>query len=290
MKLTNKFNLPETFVNVIRRPQYSRGDSQISVTELLSPTQLVQLRAKHGSDLTSDVSEMIWSLFGTAIHNILEHGKGDNHVVEERLHTELNDWKISGAIDLQEIEPDGIIVSDYKVTGAWSVMAEKEEWVSQLNMYAWLVERCKGMPVKKLQIVAIVRDWQAREVDRKEGYPQSPVAVLDIELWPFEKREQYVKERLEHHNDGFFAAGTGAKYPECTSAEMWEKQTVYAIKKKGAARAKHLYGDKQEAYGLLEDLGDAFEIEVREGERTRCEKYCPVSTFCDQFKQYKESK
>ena len=119
MKLTNKFNLPETFVNVIRRPQYTRGDAQISVTELLSPTQLVQLRAKHGDSLESDVSEMIWSLFGTAVHNILEHGKGDNHIVEERLHTELNDWKISGAIDLQEVEEDGIIVSDYKVTGVW---------------------------------------------------------------------------------------------------------------------------------------------------------------------------
>jgi hypothetical protein len=290
MKLTNKFNLPETFVNVIRRPQYTRGDAQISVTELLSPTQLVQLRAKHGDSLESDVSEMIWSLFGTAVHNILEHGKGDNHIVEERLHTELNDWKISGAIDLQEVEEDGIIVSDYKVTGVWSVMAEKEEWVSQLNMYAWLVERCKGLPVKKIQIVAIVRDWQAREVDRKEGYPPSPVVVLDIDLWPFERREQYIKDRLDHHNEGFFAAGTGTEYPECTPAEMWEKKTVYAIKKKGAARAKNLYGDKEEAYGLLEELGDAFEVEVREGERTRCEKYCPVSPFCKQYKQYKESK
>jgi hypothetical protein len=290
MKLTNKFNLPETFVNVIRRPQYTRGDSQISVTELLSPTQLVQLRTKHRDSLESDVSEMVWSIFGTAVHNILEHGKGDNHVVEERLHTELNDWKISGAIDLQEVEEDGITVSDYKVTGVWSVMAEKEEWVSQLNMYAWLVERCKGLPVKKIQIVAIVRDWQAREVDRKEGYPQSPVVTIDIELWPFEKREQYVRDRLEHHNEGFFAAGTSTEYPECTPAEMWEKPTVYAIKKKGAVRAKNLYADRDEAYAVLEEVGDAFEVEVREGERTRCEKYCEVSQYCDQYKKYKESK
>ena len=33
MKLTNNFNLPDTFVNVIKRPQYSKGDSQISATE-----------------------------------------------------------------------------------------------------------------------------------------------------------------------------------------------------------------------------------------------------------------
>jgi hypothetical protein len=31
-------------------------------------------------------------------------------------------------------------------------------------------------------------------------------------------------------------------------------------------------------------------MEVREGERTRCEKYCEVSQYCDQYKKYKESK
>jgi hypothetical protein len=71
---------------------------------------------------------------------------------------------------------------------------------------------------------------------------------------------------------------------------MWEKPTVYAIKKKGAVRAKNLYADRNEAYAVLEEVGDAFEMEVREGERTRCEKYCEVSQYCDQYKKYKESK
>jgi hypothetical protein len=43
MKLTNKHGLPQTFINVIQRPTYSRGSSEISVTEILSPPQLVQL-------------------------------------------------------------------------------------------------------------------------------------------------------------------------------------------------------------------------------------------------------
>ena len=81
MKLTNNFNLPETFINVIKRPQYSRGKAQISVTEMLNSPRIVQLRQKHMDEIETDAADMVWSLFGSAVHNILEHGKGDNHIV-----------------------------------------------------------------------------------------------------------------------------------------------------------------------------------------------------------------
>ena len=65
MKLTNKHNLPATFVNVITRPTYSRGDSEISVTEILSPPQLVQLRRRHAEEIEVDAADQVWSLFGS---------------------------------------------------------------------------------------------------------------------------------------------------------------------------------------------------------------------------------
>ena len=137
MKLTNKFNLPDTFINVIQRPSYSRGNSEISVTEILSPPQLVLLRRRHADDIEIDAADQVWSLFGSAVHNILEHGKDEHHVVEERLFTTFESWRISGAIDLQTFQPDGsVVISDYKVTSAWAVQQEKTEWVDQLNMYA----------------------------------------------------------------------------------------------------------------------------------------------------------
>ena len=51
MKLTNKFDLPQTFINVIKRPTYTKGDSHISVTELLNSPQIVSLKHKHWDDL-----------------------------------------------------------------------------------------------------------------------------------------------------------------------------------------------------------------------------------------------
>jgi hypothetical protein len=110
MKLTNNFHLPETIINVIKRPQYTKGKSNLSMTELLNSPRIVQLKRKHWDDLTEDAADMVWSLFGTALHNILEHGKDDHHIVEERVFAEIDGMTISGAIDLQEVEEDGIIL------------------------------------------------------------------------------------------------------------------------------------------------------------------------------------
>ena len=288
MKLTNKFNLPQTFVNVITRPTYSRGDSEISVTEILSPPQLVQLRRRHAEDIEEDAADRVWSLFGSACHNILQHGKDDNHVVEERLFTTFEGWSISGQIDLQEIQPDGtVVISDYKVTSAWAVQQEKTEWVDQLNLYAWLVETTKSVPVSGLKIVGIVRDWNRREAALKESYPQAPIVVLDIPLWDNDVREQFVRTRLNLHNEANFAAVSG-QMPACTSDEMWEKPTTYAVMKEGGKRAKKVFMLQQEAEAFLAEQKGTHYVETREGGRIRCESFCQVAPFCDQWKNYRK--
>ncbi len=288
MKLTNKHNLPDTFVNVITRPTYSRGDSEISVTEILSPPQLVLLRRRHAEEIEVDAADQVWSLFGSACHNILQHGKDDHHVVEERLFTTFDGWRISGAIDLQEYQPDGsIVISDYKVTSAWAVQQEKTEWIDQLNLYAWLIERVKAIPVTGLKIIGIVRDWSRREAAMKEGYPQAPIVTLDIPLWTPAEREAFVGYRLDKHNEANFAAVSG-KMPECTPGEMWEKPTTYAVFKDGGKRAKKVFQVKQEAEAFLAEQKGAHYVETREGGRTRCESFCQAAPFCTQWKNYRK--
>jgi hypothetical protein len=289
MKLTNKYNLPETIVNVIKRPQYSRGKSQISATEILNSPRIVQLRQKHMDDIETDAAEMVWSLFGTAVHNILQHGKDDHHIVEERLHIEFDGWHISGALDLQEVTEAGIGIRDYKVTSAWAVQQYKTEWIEQLNLYAWLVEKVKGIAVTDLKIVGIVRDWSRRDAASKESYPQAPIVTLDFPLWPMEVREKFIKDRLAKHNEAVFALGMGDSLEECTPEEMWERPTVYAVRKIGGVRAKTLFSDKQAAEDNLAELNEKkvlYELDVREGTRTRCEGFCQVAPYCDQYQTY----
>ena len=171
MKLTNKHNLPQTFVNVLKRPTYSKGRANLSVTQLINSPKIVSLTQRFQDDLEEDVSDLVWSLFGSAVHAVLEHGKDPHHVVEERIHASLDGWNISGAVDLQIMNEDGTIsIRDYKTTSAWAVMNDKIEWEQQLNIYAWLVEFVKKKPISDLGIVAIIRDWSRRDAANREGY------------------------------------------------------------------------------------------------------------------------
>lgn len=290
MKITNKYSLPQTFVNVAMRPSYTKGKAHVSATELLNSPRIVQLKKKYDDQITTDVSDMIWSIIGTAIHGVLEHGKDHNHIVEQRLHSILDGWHISGAIDLQIVRIDGIEINDYKNVGVWSVMNEKIEWEQQLNIYAWLVETVKKTPVTKLAIIAIIRDWNRRDAKTRQGYPQCQVETIHVNLWSMEEREQFIRNRIHVQSEGLFAMETNDVLPLCTPAEMWEKPTQYAVKKEGAARAKSVHAEKEEAEEMLEKAGNGFSIEVREGDRTRCSSFCPVSEFCDQYKSYLEEK
>jgi hypothetical protein len=217
---------------------------------------------------------------------VLEHGKNDNHIVEERLHAVVDGWSISGAIDLQVVEDDGIIVSDYKTTSAWAVMNEKIDWEQQLNIYAWLVETVKQKPVKGLNIVAIIRDWSRK--DMRENYPVAPLQEINIKLWPYEERTQFISDRIAQHAAALFAVETNDDLPECTPEQMWEKPQMWAVKKVGGVRAKNVCYTEEEANEKLELAGKNHFIEVRPGERTRCANYCSVKDFCGQWKKYNQ--
>jgi hypothetical protein len=76
---------------------------------------------------------------------------------------------------------------------------------------------------------------------------------------------------------------------------MWEKPTVWAVKKEGNIKAKALYETEamaEEAVASFseKDPKSKFIVEVRLGERTRCEGYCPVNQYCQQYRDYLTTK
>jgi len=171
VRLTNKHNLPTPVVNSLTKDNYSRGASNRSITQLIDSPRIRILRAEHDAEMTEDASDKVWSVLGTAVHNMFEDAVSEKeHISEERLFIEQDGWEISGAIDLQETESDGsVTVSDYKCTSVWSVMYGKAEWANQLNAYAWLVRHVKKVPVSSCQIVAVLRDWKLSELQRQGG-------------------------------------------------------------------------------------------------------------------------
>jgi hypothetical protein len=71
---------------------------------------------------------------------------------------------------------------------------------------------------------------------------------------------------------------------------MWEKPTTFAIMKAGGVRAKKVCATQEEADALIKTKFPGHEVEVREGGRTRCESFCQVAPFCEQYKLYQQEK
>ena len=280
--ITNNFNLPQFVVDALTYSDYSRGDSDISVTQLIDSPRIAQLQKQFADQQSRDAVDFVWSRFGTSVHTMFEESlKGSDVITEERLFTETQGWKLSGAIDAQEVTPDGVIISDFKVTSVWSVVYDKTSWHKQLNVYAYLVRKAKGQAVKKVQIVALLRDWVRRKAEEGGDYPSAPIVIIDIPLWSDEEQDDYVESQMKAHIE---AANTETDLIHCTSEEMWEKATVYAVMKKGRKSAVRLFSSEAEANERVAKEGDNHYLEIRKGEKTRCtQDWCGVSQWCDQF-------
>lgn len=280
MQVTNVHNLPEPLVTLARREYYSKGAAQYSVTEIMSPPKIRRMREKYDDQIVVDVSQMLWSLLGSALHVVMERGETAGWIQEERLFREVDGVTISGAIDLQEEGEGGITIYDYKFTSAWAVMQEKEEWTQQLNIYKWLVETVKQRKVVGLKICALVRDYSKH--DLREAYPAAPICIVDVPLWDSVKTEMYIRERLEMHRESKMRADFEEDLQNCSNEERWMSETTFAVKREGRKTAIRVFKTIEEATELAEK--EKGYVETRLGEPKRCTgDFCGVSQWCAQY-------
>ena len=154
-------------------------------------------------------------------------------------------------------------ILDYKCTSVWSVIFGKSSWEQQLNFYAWLVQECKGLKVSKLQILAVLRDWKQSEADFKSDYPKQPIMTIDIPLWETSQQEEFVRQRVQLHQQAEFDYLNGDPIAECTADETWMRATKFAVMKKGRKRAIKLHDDEADAMSHAESLDKTHYVEKR---------------------------
>jgi hypothetical protein len=274
MNLTNKLGLPRSLENAVRNDKYDRGNAHISVTGLIGPARKRYLEQLHAEEITEDVAERIWALMGQIAHGILERAD-DQAWCEERLFIERFGWRISGQFDRYLLEEDGRL-QDYKLTSTYAIRdGVKPEWEAQENIYA-LMLREHGYHVSKLEIVAILRDWQKAKAKHTEDYPQVPALVIPVPIWNPSITEDYIQIRLNLHSKAH------RNLPECTADERWERPAVYALHKIGNKRATKLFDTEAEAHEALAAIDSGYEIQLRPAEQKRCEDYCNALPFCTQ--------
>lgn len=272
MNLTNLHGLPDALVNAVRNDPYVSG-GDISVTKLIDAPQRRTLYKKYREFVVEDVSERIWSLMGQAVHTVLERA-GTNALVEKRLYADIGGWSVSGQFDRLHLAD--ATMQDWKVCSVYKASGD-DGWTRQLNCLRWLAHK-NNITVDRLQVVAIFRDWKQSEAKRNPNYPQRNVMVIDVPTWTIEQAEQYISERVAAHR-----SSEQGEQIECSEDERWYSGTSFALMKDGGKRAKKVAATIAE----LGEIPPGHSIVERPGLNRRCEGYCEVAPFCEQYKRLK---
>lgn len=286
MNITNNLNLPTPFLKAVER-EYYYTDKRYSVTQVIKGTKEAILLRRHDKQITQDVSDMIWLIFGTAIHKVLEDAEEERDELKEtKISIDMpNGYTLSGIQDLYSESLKR--VTDYKSGSVWKVISgDWEDYRKQLLIYAYMLRKI-GFPVDNAENVMLLKDWSATKAKLDPSYPPHPVHVehYDFKEDDFTFIEKYLLskfdeiERMEKLADD--------DIPECTPEERWAVPTKYAVMKKGRKTAIKLHDNIASANAMVENLGhDQHYLEIRKGSDRKCSEYCSCCEFCNYWREH----
>ena len=115
MNYTNELNLPKPLVDAATS-SYKYKKNRYSVTALLGGTCEAILRRRHDSEITEDVSQRIWAVFGTAVHKVLQEAEATETQLQENWMSVPITVKKNGNCD-----KDGNPVEPYEKVGNYEL-------------------------------------------------------------------------------------------------------------------------------------------------------------------------
>lgn len=283
MKITNKLGLPEAFVQMAQS-DYKPTPKRYSATALLKGVREVVLERRHGDEIETDVSDMIWALFGQAVHSILEkQTEGATEFKETYVEMPVGDCKVSGRFDLYDAATETI--TDYKTCSVWKVIHKDfEDWQKQLLIYASIMNY-NGFPVKHGQIVAMMKDHSKSKAKFDSTYPQFPVMQINFNYSgvDFERTNEFIQTRIGEIREAETLSDD--ELPVCTLEERFNDGDKYAVMKKGRKTALRVLSSREEAEQWMQDNGGD-SIQFRPGEDKKCKDYCSACQFCNYYREH----
>ena len=282
MKVTNELCLPKPFVDAATS-DYQYTPKRYSVTAVMKGVREAILQRRHDAEIEQDVSDMVWAIFGSAVHGILEHSEETASQLKENwLSVDMGDgYELSGIFDLYD-DATGT-VTDYKTATAWKVVfGEFDDWKRQTLCYVWMLRQI-GFDAKRGEIVAMLKDHSKTKAKADHTYPQHPVYRIG---WDFSEQEieecgEWLRGRFEEIKRAEVLPDD--ELPMCTEEERWHKADKWAVMKEGRKSAVKLYDSEKEAQERVEEEGDKFYVEHRLGDDPKCRDYCAACQFCKHY-------
>lgn len=279
MTITNNLGLPKAFVSAVSREKHN-SKGCYSATTLNKGAREIILTDRHWDKLSQDVSDMVWAVWGTAVHALFEAEK-DNCFHEEAFKVQVSNSFVTGKVDSYDMESG--VITDWKTASIWKVQYKDfEDWKQQGLTYAWLLRKT-GLEVNKCRFVALLKDHSKSKASFDNNYPQSPVFVYEFDvtdelLAETEKRLTAKIVELELNFDV-----KDDELPMCSDSERWAKPNKWAVMKKGRKTALKVFDSAELAKDYLKTNGDS--IEFRKGEDGKCANYCQCRDFCNYYKE-----
>lgn len=285
MKITNKYGLPEPFVQALVK-NYRPTPNRYGVTTLLRGATQTVLERRHHDEITMDASEGIFMIFGTAVHQILENSGDQPGIYKEfRLEVPAGDGKsvISGIADVYDSNTGTVI--DYKTGSVWKAkIGDWEDYRRQIALYAWMLN-AHGYPCHTGQIVLMMKDHSKAEAKRKPDYPPYPVHVQTFHFTDEELSQAHrealdkvllIRDLMELPTEDL---------PPCAPEERWNTGDRWAVMSDPKKKAVRVLDSREAAEKYMEDTGKGKYIEARPGQDKRCADYCSVSSFCPYWRK-----
>ena len=285
MKITNKYNLPDPYLNACLS-EYKYTDKMYSVTTLsASSPRAAILQRRHHDEIISDCADMVWLVYGQAVHYFLEKHCTSFLEVKEGAMTykTKNGYTLSGRFDLYNALEEK--VSDWKTASVWKVTHKAwDDYRKQLLIYAFMLNKM-GYPCKHGELVFLLKDYSKKDKrqDLNGSYPDYPIHVVNFDFTEEELNE--VGEEIENYfiNIEKLEKLSDADLPLCDKEyRTFNGADSWAVKKQGRKSAIRVFSTEEEANEKMESLGGTY-IEHRPCEEKRCKEYCSSSPFCYHF-------
>lgn len=284
MKITNIMNLPQQVVDAVDTTPHNK-DGEFSATTLLKGTREILLNKRHFDEIEVDVSDMVWSLFGTAFHSLMEKETPDTFV-EEKFSQRVGLYKVTGKLDGYDMKHK--VVFDYKTTSVYTVLNKDfDKYKKQGLIYSWLLSK-EGLKVSECQFILFLKDWRKSESKTKEGYPKNKIFTYSFvpTTEDLEYIENYIINKVHEIQEAEKLEDNDL--PLCSEEDRWKKEDTYKVMKEGRKTAIKRCNTKEEAEKMVAELGEKHYVETVKGTDGKCNGYCQCCKFCSYWKEHYE--
>lgn len=324
MRVTNENNIDLAVAVWLLQDGYQSGadvapeGELLSVTTLLKPTkQLILGRQVDRSMESYDVSDMIASRMGHAIHDSIERAwtsgtwkqalrklnypekiiqsirvnpdpatikEGEIPVyLEQRGFLEFEDIILTGQLDFSI----GGAYRDVKSTSTFSYTSSNkdEDYILQGSLYRMIMPELIQSDI--MRILFVFTDWQKFRAKQNADYPQTKAVHKEYKLMSIEDTKKWLSAKLADIRAN--AGLSQDKMVRCNDKQLWRSDDQYkyyttqAAADKGGRCARNL-PTEAEAIAHVQSKGKGVYIKVP-GEVKACE-YCPAYPICEQRKEY----